>query len=463
LLLSVAGTAAGLLITAWLIRLAPALLYAGRRYVDYGIRLDGRTFAFSSMALLLVMFVSGLIPLRDAWKRTGMPGLQGTRTTRASRWLTALVVAQMAVVTGITCSSALLWRSLANVSAIRPAMDPGRKLLMLTGFWNTPGEAVTGTLLVATRLSELPGVERVAWARRALLSGSGGGAAVKVAMPARPEYSFYFNQVSPNYFAATGARILAGRPFSESDGPDSTAVVMVNAAFVRRFLAERPALGEWAKVDGKDRQIVGIVEDGPTIHLKEPLAPYLYLPFAQMPTEDLTFFVESRKDPGMLADSARSAVRFADKSFTIWDTTTMAQHMRTARSEELLATELTGGLAVLGLLLAAAGLFGVSLFAVTRRTPEFGMRLAMGATPGRLLGLVLSQASRQLLIAIPLGWALAYSAGHALGTMLYGVAADDPWTFLGAGAGVALLGCCAAFYPAIRAARVDPMTALRHE
>lgn len=463
LLLSVTGTAAGLLIAAWLIRLVPALLYAGRRYQDFGIRLDGRTFAFSSLALLVVMFLSALIPMRDAWKRTVMPGLQGTRSTTSSRWLTALVVAQMAVVTGITCSAALLWRSLENVSAIRPAMDTDRKLLLMTGYWETGRDAAERTPLLAARMAQLPGVERVAWARRALLSGSGGGAVVKVGMPRQPEYAFRFNQVSPNYFAATGAHILAGRPFGESDGPDSTAVVMVNAMFVRRFLADRQPLGEWVKVNGKDRQIVGIVEDGPTIHLREPLAPYLYIPFSQLPADGVTFFVQSRRDPGLLVDTVRTSVRGSDRSFTIREMTTLAQHMRGARSQELLATALTGSLATLGLLLAGAGLFGVSLFAVTKRTRELGVRVALGATRPNLLALVLREAGGRLALAIPLGWALAFAARHGLETLLYGMAADDPMTLLAAGAGVVLLGCGAALYPAIRAARVDPMTALRHE
>jgi predicted permease len=463
LLLSTAGTAFGLLIAAWLIRLAVSLLYAGRPYLDFGIRLDSRTFAFSSTALLVVALIAAMIPLADAWKRRLTPTLQGSRVTRLSRWLTVLVIAQMAVVTGITCSAGLLWRSLQNVSAIRPAMDPDRRLLMVTGFWQGQGDAVTRTPVLAARLSGLPGVERVAWARRALLSGSGGGAIVAVELPGQPGFSFRYNQVSPDYFAATGARVLAGRGFRESDGPDSTAVVMVNAAFARRFLAGRQPLDKWVKVNGKDRQIVGVVEDGPTIHLREPLAPYLYFPFAQMPTGEVTYFVESAKDPAPLGDAVRTAVRSSDKAFTILQMTTLAQHMRGARLEELLAADLTGALAVLGLLLAAAGLFGVSLFAVARRTQEFGVRAAMGARPSTLVAQVLREAGKRIGIAIPLGWILAYAGRHGLETLLYGVAPDDPWTLLGASALVALVGCAAVLPPAIRAARIDPVAALRHE
>jgi putative ABC transport system permease protein len=463
LLLSAAGTAAGLLMAAWLIRWMPAFLYAGKPYHDFGIRLDRRAFAFSSAALLLVALISALIPWADAWKRRIMPAFQGTRFTGSSRWLATLVIAQMAVATGITCSAGLLWRSLQNVSAIRPAMDPDRKLLMVKGFWQSARDVATRAPSLAARISELPGVQHVAWARRALLSGSGGGAHVDVEMPGQPKLSLHYNQVSPNYFAATGARVLAGRAFRESDGRDSTAVVMVNAAFVRRSMGGREPLGDWVKVNGKDRQIVGIVEDGPTIDLKEPLAPYLYFPFEQMPAGELTFFIDSGKDPRLLADAVRAVMRASDKAFSILDMNTMAQYMRGARSDELLAAGLTGGLAVLALSLAAAGLFGVSLFAVARRMPEFGVRVAMGATPSMLLAHVLRETGKLAGIAIPLGWVLAYASRHALETLLYGVAPDDPWTLLGASALVASIGCCAALYPAIRAARIDAMAALRHE
>ena len=462
LLLSATGTAVGLMVAAWLVRAAPALLYASSRYVDYGIRVDTRTFLFSSAALLLVAVIGALIPLADAWKRRVVPAIQANRQARASRWLTGLVVAQMALVTGVACSAALLWRSLDNLAAIRPAMDPNGRLLIVEGGLDVrpPGPRAAS---LALEIATLPGVEQVAWARRAPLSGSGGGATVDVEMPGQPKVSFAYNQVSPNYFAVTGARLLGGRAFQTSDGPDATLVAMVNAAFGRRFFAGRQPLGEWVKVNGKDRQIVGIVEDGPANNLKERIEPYLFFPFAQKPTGDLTFFLASPKDPGLLADSIRSFFRGNEKAYVILDMVTLRQHMRNARSEEQATAEIVGGLAGIGLLLAAAGLFGVTLYAVARRTAEFGLRVALGATPGRLLRQVLKEAGVRIAIAIPLGWALAWAARHAIGRLLYGIAPDDPWTFALAAAAVVVVACVAVLPPAIRAARIDPLAALRHE
>ncbi len=463
ILLGVAGTALGLMLASWLIRVAGAMLYAGKSYLDYGIALDRRTFGFSAGALAVVALVGAAIPLLDAWKRQIAPALQGSRIVGSSRWLSALVVTQMALVTAATCSAGLLWRSLQNVSAIRPAMDPDRKMLMVTGFWRLPaGQTTQRAEVLGAGLTGLPGVEQVAWARRALLSGSGGGATVTAELTGQPKLRFRMNQVSPGYFAATGARIVSGRGFTAFDGPDATPVVMVNAAFVRRFAGEH-AVGEWITVAGKSRQIVGVVEDGPTIHLRETIEPYFYFPLAQLPAGNITGFIQTRQNPAELAALVRRTARSVDPGFTLLGITTMAQHMRGARSSELLAANVTGGLAAVGLLLAAAGLFGVTLFAVARRTPEFGVRVAMGATPGKVARQVLREAGVRIAIALPMGWALAYAGRTAMEKMLYGVTADDPRTFFAASLVVAAVGCAAALHPALRAARVDPMAALRHE
>jgi predicted permease len=463
LILCSAGSAAGLLLAVWLLRAAPALLAGGKAYIDYGVRLDARTFAFAAASLMAVALIGALIPLSDAWKRRLADPMQGARTTGRSRWLGALVVAQMALVTCVACSAGVLWRSLQNVAAIRPAMDPGRNLLLLVGFWERLANPETRVAAMAAHLGELPGVRAVAWARRALLSGSGGGAIVDVEVGALPKYSFRYDQVSPGYFATTGARVLAGRAFLDSDAPFAAPVTMVNAAFERRFFGIGKATGAWVKINGKQRQIVGVVEDGPTIHLRETIQPYLYFPFAQMPVSSVTWFIQPTGDADALADSIRASAHRWDGEFTIGNMTTLRSFMRDARSSEELATDLTGSLAIAGLLLAAAGLFGVSLFAVTRRTREFGVRVAVGAAPASIARLVLKEAATRVVFALPLGWMLAFASRRAMQRLLYGIAPDDPWTFLTASAVVALAGTIAVLHPALQAARTDPLTALRRD
>lgn len=457
------GLLGGIALAVGLIRVAPAIFYGGRSYVNFGVSFDVRTLAFSCAALIVVAVAGGLAPLGDAWKRSLIPSLQGARTTRASRWLGVLVIAQMALVTAGACSAGLLLRSLRNLAAIRPAMDPDRALLLVEGYWNSAVNGGGRAEALADHIASTPGVDRVAWARRALLSGSGGGPIVDVEVSGQPKYSFRYNQVSPSYFEVTGARILGGRAFRSSDGPGATPVVMVSAAFARRFFRDRQPIGQWIKVNGKDHQVIGMVEDGPTIHLREPVAPYLYFAFAQRPSENITYFVASRRAADWMTQTLRPRIRSADAEFTTLNMISLRQHMRNARGEERLSATVAGVLTLVGLLLAAAGLLGVTMYAVTRRTQEFGVRMALGAGPALLAGQVLREAGVRIALALPLGWALAYTVRHALQSRLYGIAADDSATLLASSAVVAAVAVVAALYPALHAARIDPMVALRHE
>jgi predicted permease len=362
----------------------------------------------------------------------------------------------MAFVTAVTCSAGLLCRSFQNVAAIRPAMDPDRRLLLLEGGASHPES-------LASELSGLPGVRRVAYARRAMLAGSGGGMQVSLEIPGQPKTSFHYDQVSPSYFDTTGARILMGRAFLSSDGPHATPVAMVSQAFVRRFMGGRNPIGAWFRIDGRDRQIVGVVEDGPSNDLKERIEPFFYFPFAQMPSGEITFFLESAGDPLSLAASVRTLARRENATFTLMDMHTMRQHMFTVRKEDAILTGLFVAMALLGLLLAAAGLFGVTSYAVSRRIREFGVRVALGATGQDLRRQVLRKAALQGAIGIPLGWAMALACRRLIQSLLYGVKATDPWMLIAASAVVVLVALAAALRPAFTAARVDPVIALRCE
>lgn len=455
-LLCLAGTALGLLVASWLIDLVPAILYSGEDYLDFGVRLDTRTFAFSTVALLLVAIIGCFIPLGDAWKRRIIPCIQAPSSARASRWLSALVVAQMAFVTAVTCSAGLLCRSYQKITAIRPAMDPDRQLLIVEG-------AATSPEVVQSKLSGLPGVLHVAYARRALLSGSGGGMKVSLEIPGQPKTSFAYNQVSDAYFLTTGARILAGRAFRRSDNARSTPVVMVSQAFVRRFMGGTDPIGTWFRIQGRDREIVGVVEDGPANHLKERIEPYFYFPFAQMPTGEVTFFLEYAGDPQPLATAVRTLSRRDSATFVIMDIQTMRQHMFAARKLDVILSGVFLALALLSLLLAAAGLFGVTSYAVSRRMREFGLRVALGASGKDLRREVLKRVVLQGAIGIPSGCVLALASRSVIQNRLYGVSATDEWMlFVGIGV-VALVSVVAVLRPVFTAARVDPMIVLRYD
>jgi predicted permease len=464
--LMVAGVATGfgLLVADWLIELAPAVLYSGQRYSDYFIRLDARAFAFSAGAMLLVAVAGALIPMRDTWKCSIVPALQAVTAPSAKRWLAGLVVLQIGLITAFTDSAGLLWRSLYNVAAIRPAMDPDRNMLLIQGAWTGGRDVMVARIDgLAKDLNAVPGVEQAAYGRRVMMAGSGGGQRVAFEQPGQAPLTFRFNQVSPNYFAATGARVLSGRAFSEADGPDATPVVMVSATFAHKFFPDGGAVNAWARIDGKNRQVVGVVEDGPANDLKEDVEPFIYFPFAQQPSLDFTFFLHTVMDAGRVATPARERIRKSDSAFLPVDFLTLAQHLRAQRREEELAADVSGGLALVGIVLAAAGIFGVIHFAVRRRSREFGVRVAFGATPSTLSRQVLREALRLAAAGVALGGVLCIAFLHLLRTYLYGVKPGSAATFVAAALAVTVVVLLAAAVPARRAAQADPIEALRVE
>jgi putative ABC transport system permease protein len=464
LLLSGLATALGLLLASWIIDLAPRLLYAGQRFSEYFIRLDARAFLFSAGAMTLVAAGGTFAPLREAWRTDVIAAIRAASSPGAKRWLTGLVVFQMALITAVADSTGLLWRSLHNVAAIRPAMDPNRRALLVEGSWDVESKLIANRAeRVAAELRSIPEVVGVTYCRRLMLAGSGGGSRTSFERPGESKLTFRYTQVSPTYFETTGARVVRGRAFSDRDGPEATLVASVSEAFARKFFGGRETLGQWARIGGKDRQIVGVVEDGPSGHLKEPIEPFVYFPFAQRPSGETTYFLQTAGDPGRIAGIVRDRIRKTDAAYVFSDVFTLSQHLRSQRRDEELAADVSGGLALLCLVLAAAGTFGVTLYAVTRRMREFGVRVALGATPSVLSAQVMRESLGIALPGVALGWGLALAGHRFLQNRLYGVEPGSIATLAAAGLLVTLLAAAAALVPARRAAQADPMEALRAE
>ncbi len=211
---------------------------------------------------------------------------------------------------------------------------------------------------------------------------------------------------------------------------------------------------------GAERQVIGIVENGPTNHPREGTELYLYFPLAQRPSASVTFFVETTGNPAALVATVRTRLSASDASYVPMTIQTMREHMHEARIEESLTASIAG---VLGLLLAAAGLFGVTLFAVSRRMREFGVRVALGATGTTLGWQVVKESSGLVGIGLALGAGLAYGGHRLVQDQLYGVSSWDPRSMIGAAGVVIVVSLAATIQPAIRAARVDPIVTLRQE
>jgi len=464
---SVAGVGLGLLLARFVMDTASRFLSAGRVYIDYGIGLDHRVLAFTLAAGLVSILLAGLAPARHAVRvdlAEVVKSEQGVTGARGGWQKKALIVGQIAVSVALFGTAVLFLASLRNAMAVRPGFDPAKQLLVLSvGPGWERSQTVPWCEQAAERLSGLPGVRGATFARRLPLSGSGGGATVRVEIPGQEPLGIRFNNVGGNYFPVMGTRVMAGRGIDASDRQGSGLAVVVSGGFVRRAFPDRNPVGQWILIGGELRQVVGVAEDGPSNNLHEESEPFLYFPFAQKPSGDITLMVETAGEPAALSQAVRQELKRFDPRVTVGSITTLDRHMDQALSGDRMMAGLAAGLGLVGLLLTAAGLFGVIQYTANRRTREFGLRSALGAEPAAIRRMVLVDSARMAGWGISIGLALLAASARYFRSMALGVSPLDPSLYLASAMAVVTVAFAAAWFPAHRATRVDPMTALRHE
>jgi predicted permease len=465
-LISLAGAALGVLLANQLMEKTTQFIASRAAYIDLGIRLDLRVLAYVLGALLLSVLLAGLAPARlalrlNVWEV--MTAEQGATGARGGWHKRLLIVGQVAVSVALFGCAVLFVTSLRNAAAVRPGLDPGKKLLVLTVGPGKRTSAAEWCEPACQRLAGLPGVRAATYARRLPLSGSGGGYAVRVEISGQAPLDVLENNVGGNYFAVVGTRLVAGRGIDANDREGTPPVSVVSRNFADQLLAGKEPLGQWIKVDGQMRQVVGIAEDGPSNDLHEPPAPYLFLPYAQAPLGDVTLMIETAGEPAALERAVRQELKRYDSRISIYTAETLRQQLDQALSEDTILASLASGLGAFGILLTAAGLFGVLQYSVNRRTRELGVRMAMGARPAEIQRLILGESLRLAAWGIPIGMALLAAAVWYARSLVLGVSPLDPRIYGLSAAAVFALTLLAAWLPARRATRVDPMAALRSE
>jgi predicted lysophospholipase L1 biosynthesis ABC-type transport system permease subunit len=260
-----------------------------------------------------------------------------------------------------------------------------------------------------------------------------------------------------------GTRVLAGRGIEARDRAGAPLTVVVSQTFARTVFGTPSPIGDWIRIAGKPRQVVGVAEDGPACKLHDPPEPYLFLPYAQAPGGDITLLVETAGEPMALDRAARAAIRGFDPGAWVYESTTLRKTVDGAMAPDRFIASASSALGLSVVLLTAAGLFGVLLYSVNRRTREFGLRVALGARPPQLERLVMGEALRLAAIGVPIGLAGLALAARFAGSMLLGVTPLDPLAYALSAVAVVGLALAAAWLPARRATRVDPMDALRAE
>jgi len=474
--LALLGGVLGCLLAAWLLKLVPALVPG---ISDIALTLDARVLLFTAAISFFSALVFGLVP--GFWvSRSGVvPVLKGDdprfgRTVGRVPLRSLLVSGEIALSVVLLVGSVLLLRSLRYSQRINPGFDPNKNVVMLSvappNFYGYSGaQARTIYPALAAAVESVPGVIRASYARRPPLIDEEEGEVQAVVIPGvqpppgSDHFKIRYNIVGPKFFATLGARLEEGREFTDFDRPSTAPVVIINDAMARRFWPGQNAVGKALQIEKKDYQIVGVVEAGRYSHLHEAAQPYLFLPFTQVFSGECTLLVETAGDPrGLLPGILKSTTAVA-KNLPIVNAVTFRESMREAMAEERAMLELLGGLSILGMILAAVGLYAAVAYLVSRRTHELGIRMALGARRGDVLRLVLLQGLRLSGAGAAVGLAGAFAASRLMSQFIYGISATDPLSYVASilvAVGVALLAC---YFPARRATRVDPLVALRYE
>jgi predicted permease len=387
----------------------------------------------------------------------------GSRRARAF-----LVVAEVALAVVLLTGAGLFVRSLVALSRVDPGFRPDRVVtfrVTLTGeAYEEASEVRRRVDALQERLRALPGVQAVALASVLPLSGRGSmnDFAVEGQPPPPPDVNqeIAVASVTPGYFEAIGVPLVRGRALADSDRDEAPRVALINEAGVRQWFGGQNPVGRRV-VSGTTREIVGVVGDVPQRSLGAPAAPQLFVPYAQRSTRSLRFVVRGVGAVSGRAAAVREAVRTVDPYLPITDVTPLGDVITASLARTRFYTTLLALFAGVGLLLAATGVFGVMSYAVSQRSQEMGIRLALGARPRSVVALVLSHSLRLTTVGLVGGLAGAVLLGRLLQQQLYAVTPVDPMTLSGVAIALALTALTASLGPARRAARLDPARSLR--
>ena len=471
--LSLAGGIAGLGLAVagvrWLARVVPDMLPV---YGD--VSLSPGVLGFAAAVTLLTGVVFGIAP---AWKAS-RTRLQDTLTARGAadvrlRSHQALVVGQIALCVVLLVSAGLLTRSLIALAAIRPGFDTSNLLtlqfrLPATTYDTEPKIAAMFTRAIA-EIRTVPGVTAAALVRATPLNGNGerapyeidgGGVTERERLP-----QANINIISDRYFETMAIPRVAGRDFTVDDRLESARVVIVNQQLATKVAPDGSALGTRLRVMDGDAPvwatIVGVVGNARHFQLNEDPLDQIYVSFQQKPLIFTEVVVRTVADPMTVANAVRSAIWRVDRDQPVWRIRPVTQSIEAQLGSRRFTMTLLASFAILAVVLATIGVYGVMSYAVARRTQEMGVRMALGARTTQVVGMVLRQGMRTIGLAIVIGLGAAIAVTRLLQSQLYGVRAFDPLTFALVPVALALVAVVACYLPARRASRVDPVIALR--
>jgi predicted permease len=474
--LALLGGAAGFVLGVWSVRLVLRLPVFANSYGAVTPSVDPRVLAFTIGAMVAsgVLFAlppafrTSRVDLVTALK-LGMPGSGDGR----SRLRTGLVALQLALSLVLLVGAGLFVRTLQALYAIDPGFETRHVLVAtvdagLEGYDEPRGRRLFEEL--EERVRSVPGVQHAAMGYMLPLGGGGWDTRIFVAeSPATPDdpgLKADVNAVSPSYFETLGMSLIAGRGFMSADREGSPGVAVVNDVIATTLWPGRDPIGQRFRIGRTDEvlEVVGLVRRARYRSLVEAPRPFFYRPFAQVYRPSMTLHVRTASDdPYTVLPSVRRALDELDRDLPLSRVRTLAERVDGSLGSQRTAAALVGAYGFLALLLAAIGLYGSMSYAVSRRTREMGVRMALGARASEVLWHVLAQALRVALAGTVIGLVAAVPATRILRAQLYGVSAIDPATLAAVTLILAVVSLAAAYLPARRATNVDPVVALRSE
>ncbi len=474
-LLSLLGAGLGLMIAVWGTDVLVTILPKSYNYLllQDQTRLDGRVLSFTLVLALLNGIVFGLIPAlqtvgRDAneWLKDSGSVSRSSGSLQQQRTRSALVVAEIAIALVLLIGAGLLIQSFVRLQKLELGLDPHNVASINIGI---PSQDTASKALFVKRMQEsaaaVPGVESVAVASGQVFPYLNFPFNIE-GRPMASDAVVLYEAISPNYFRALKARMLAGREFTELDNHSSPPVAIINETLARQFFSAENPIGKVISLNYMGsrprREIVGIVRDMNQGGLGR-IEPQIYVPYFQQPWLGAALIVRASGNPEFISKELQRAIWSIDPKQGVTKLVSGEEMLRNSLSEPRLYTVLLGLFAALALLLAALGIYGVISYSVSQRTHEIGIRMALGARPRDVLNLVIRQGMMLTLIGVAIGVIAALALTRLMVSLLFGVSASDPATFLVIALLLTIVALLACYVPARRATKVDPMVALRYE
>ncbi len=477
ILLSIIGGALGLLVANWGTQALLALISSGTSPIALDVRPDPQILLFTALASALTGILFGIAPAFSAAKvdlasamREAASNISGGGGNRLGK---SLVVAQVAASLVLMIGAGLYIRTLQNMQ--NKSLGFNQNNLLLFGLDPTRkdyhGERLVNLFTqIRDQIQALPGVKAVTLYEFAPFTGWSSNTTVRIEGSSRKldDTMVRFGTVGADFFATMQVPVVLGRDILNSDTMNSPKVGVVNQTFAKTFFGDDNPIGHFFGIGHDEKlrfEIVGVVKDLELTDLHDHARPKAFIPFVQAPDRLDTMFFEVRSvgDPIALLSEIRGAIHQIEPDLPLMNVRTQIEQTSTALTQERLFARLSAFFGLVALSLACIGLYGTMAYSVTRKTHEIGIRMALGAKPADVLGMVIAQGLQLTLLGVVIGVAAGFGLTRLISSMMYGVSPNDPFTFVTVSIVLIVVASLACYIPARRAMRVDPLIALRYE